>query len=218
MLLVLASASDQVAAAFTRASAGRARLATAADLSTPGWRATVPARSPAVAAVGGERIPGTALDGVLVRLDLVRPRELPHIVPADRPYVAAEMTAFLRYWLSLLDCPVLNPPGGACLSGPGWPAEQWLHAAAGAGLPARTATPGQPVDTVTVVGGSTLGPARLHATARALSRAAGTPLLEVAVQDGPAGAAVVGANPWPDIGAPQVAAAIWRLLGQHARC
>jgi hypothetical protein len=218
VLLVLASASDQIAAAFTRASAGRARLVTAADLSTPGWLATVPARGAAVAAVGGEQVPSAALDGVLVRLDLVRPSELGHIVPADRAYVAAEMTAFLRYWLSLLDCPVLNPPGGACLSGPGWPAEQWLHAAAGAGLAARTATPGQPLEHVTVVGDRVLGPAWLHAIARTLSRAAGTPLLEVTVQHGPAGAAVIGANPWPDIGEPHLAAAIWRLLGREVGC
>jgi hypothetical protein len=217
VLLVLASASDQIAAAFTRASAGRARLVTAADLSTPGWQATVPARGPAVAAVGGQQVPSTALDGVLVRLDLVRPHDLPHIVAADRAYVAAEMTAFLRYWLTLLDCPVLNPPGGACLSGPGWPAEQWLHAAAGAGL-AATATPGQPVDSVTVVGDRVLGPARLHAVARALSRATGTPLLQVSVRDGPDGSVVVGANPWPDISQPHLAAAIWRLVGQQVRC
>jgi hypothetical protein len=145
------------------------------------------------------------------------------VAPADRPYVAAEMTAFLRSWLARLECPVLNPPTANCLSGPGWRREQAVYVAAGFGIPV------QPVEwhvepsadtqhhepelsgvTVTVVGDGCVGsPDRTLATqARRLADAGGVDLLAVRFEETEAGLRLCGADPWPDVSSPEVADAI----------
>ncbi len=74
------------------------------------------------------------IDGVLVRSPTILESELASITPSDRSYVAAEMNAFLVYWLSALDRPVLNRPTPRSLGGPGWYPEHWIHCAASVGL------------------------------------------------------------------------------------
>jgi hypothetical protein len=109
-------------------------LLTCEDLSRPGWRheSAAPARSTAV--LEGRVIPVESIGGVLTRLYAVTEDELPHIVPEERAYVAAEMTAFLLAWLSSLRCTVLNRPTPSSLCGPNWSAERWLSEGARAGL------------------------------------------------------------------------------------
>src|SRR5579864_5186086 len=105
MIVVLASAHDVNARAIVAAWAPvRARLCTPADLSTPGWRHRVGEPKEATAVIGGERIPATAITGVLTRLPAVAADELAHIAAADRDYVASEMTAFLIAFLAALPC------------------------------------------------------------------------------------------------------------------
>ena len=60
--------------------------------------------------------------------------QLPAIAPAARDYCAAEMTAFLSWWLSELRCPVINRPAAGCLAGPGWSVTAWRRAARRAGF------------------------------------------------------------------------------------
>src|SRR5207248_10861849 len=107
------------------------------------------------------------------------PHELSHIVPADRDYVAAEMTAALLAGLARLRCPVINPPSGSSLCGPRWHPERWSILATSLGLPllplTRRAVPGlAPIapravappgcehHAVTVVGSRAIGPASDH--------------------------------------------------------
>jgi hypothetical protein len=113
---------------------------TCRDLSRSGWEAlsTAPERSRFV--TGGRRYSIDRIRGVLTLLPVVFPRELTHIVECDRDYVAAEMTAFLIYWLSALPCPVLNDPQAGSLCGPNWRPEQWAIAAENAGIPTRRVT------------------------------------------------------------------------------
>jgi hypothetical protein len=74
------------------------------------------------------------IDAVLIRRLAVVGSDLPQIAPSDRGYVAAEMNAFLVYWLTALDRPILNHPTPRSLCGPGWYPEHWMQCAASAGL------------------------------------------------------------------------------------
>ena len=194
MLLILASRVDEGAEWLAAAMPpGSAVLVTPADLSVSGWRVDSAALEGAVFVAGGRTVEVRAITGVVCLLPYVFDRELVQIEPESRPYVAAEMTAFLRYWLSVLDCPKLNPPSASCLSGPGWRLERWHMAAVAAGLPTQPLvrrTSGQGVSpfmgnghaiTMTVVGESCIGPgdAALAAHARALADAAGVGMLSV---------------------------------------
>jgi hypothetical protein len=195
MLVVLAHRYDQEAPELvSRWSADGARLLTCADLSRKGWRhfSDAPAESTAVA--GGRVVPVAQISGVLTLLPGIFEEELIDIVPSDRSYVAAEMTAFLLCWLTTLPCPVLNRPTPTCLSGPYWRQERWVSAAAGLGIPvqplARRAVlaeasvpeePGTSSVTVSVVGEQCLGEVDevLLGWSRQLAELAGVELLTV---------------------------------------
>jgi len=169
------------------------RRMTPEDLSFPGWRLRV-GDGEGMAVCGGDTLPTDRIDGVYSRMSRVYRDDLPHIVADDREYVAAEMNAFLAAWLAALPCPMLNRPRANSLSGPPWRQEQWLHAAAGLGIPVRPlrrrveragavpAVEGERAEggvRVTVVGGRTMGGGdeRLHGYARRLARHAGVDLL-----------------------------------------
>ena len=166
--------------------------------------------------------------GVVIRLPGVLEQDLSHIVPSDRAYVAAEMNAFLRFWLRELRCPMLNRPRRNSLAGPQWRHEQWVYTAARLGIPvtpshrhialasactdAAQAPPEGP--TVTVVGGQYFGAAdqALARQARCLADAAGVDLLAVLFSGAEPGSRFVSANPWPDITPDDVADAIFEYL------
>jgi hypothetical protein len=217
VLVVVASSRDRIAAqAVAYWGADRARLLTCGDLSRSGWRYRPGAAGRSVAMIAGERVRAAEIEGVLVRLPYVGVEELPHIVPGDRSYVAQEMTAFLTAWLAELPCPVVNRPSADCLGGPGWGMEQWLHVAAGLGLPVRRRRgikPRRSDALVTVVGRHTFGFQPEGAAAHGLAVAAATDLLDVYFELSPSGPRVVTVNPWPDVSRPEVAEALlecWR--------
>ena len=138
MLIVLASRFDAAAAALVeRWRQHGARLLTCEGLSQRGWRF-----DPADCAHGefvleGERLPVRSLQAVVSLLAGVTPHELPQFVAEEREYAASEMTAFLLAWLSSLPCRVMNRPTPLNLAGPRLHPEQWLSAAARAGLEVR---------------------------------------------------------------------------------
>jgi hypothetical protein len=228
MFLIVAGERDEAARAL--ASRGRDRgavLVTARDLSTAGWRDAVGGHEPGAAVVQGRIVCARDVAGVLTRLAAVDGRELRHIVPADRDYVAQEMTAFLASWLSRLSCPILNRPTPACLSGPSWRRERWIHEAARLRIPVRAvhrsvtlggAGGGRvgergPV-TITIVGDRWFGQAEeaLAHAARRLATAAGVDLAAVHFSGARRGARLVGADVWPDVGAPDIGEAIFAYL------
>jgi hypothetical protein len=216
MLVVLASAHDATAQAIVAAWAPwGAALCTPADLSIPGWRHRVGAPEEAVAVISGQVLPVAAISGVLSRKPAIQPEEVGHIATADRNYVASEMTAFLIAFLSALPCEVLNRPSAGSLAGPAWRPEQWVRAAARAGIPIRPRqrnvrpnAPAEPqVDVAVeliVIGDRVFGAveARLAGWARSLARAAGVGLLGLGFARQASGYALATVNPSPDLDTP----------------
>lgn len=234
LTLVVAGRRDRQARDLVeRWSASGAGLLTSEDLSVAGWRYTLGEPDSSTVVIGGRRIAAYEIAGVLTRLSHVSGRDLTRIVQQDRRYVAAEMTAFLRSWLSTLECPVLNRPVPTSLSGPGWCHEQWVQTATRLGIPVRPvrrrlafpadasgAEPLPPDVTLTVVGERCLGPVNgvLAAQARRLARAARVDLLSVRFGETEDGPELLGADAWPDVSSPEVADAILEYLGGAVRC
>jgi hypothetical protein len=231
VLLIVANRYDTAAEALAgRWSVHDAHLLRCTDLSTSGWCHCLTDPRVSTAVIDGRVIGTGEITGVLTLLPWVTADQLIHIIPEDRAYVAAEMTAFLVSWLSGLTCPVLNRPTPTCLAGPGWRPEQWVHAAARMGIPIRPirrsiilttdplredAVADLRPATVTVVGERCFGDVdnALTGHARRLAAAVGVSLLTVHF-DGPgADARLRGAVLRPDISSPEIADAILELLG-----
>ncbi len=228
MLLILASQYDEAARALARCwSSYDAALLSPDSLCREGWRYDDARPEGSRAVVDGTPLRAEELRGVLVRLPSVPQDELVQLRPEERAYVAVEMTAFLLAWLSHLPCPVLNRPTAQCLAGPGWRPEQWLHAAARAGLPTVPLRRGTgelgsvpaptddatPLACVTVVGRRCLGATTptLARHARCLADAAGVELLSVQFVGPPRAPRVAGASLWPELDAPLSEALLERL-------
>ena len=225
MLVVVAGQDDGEA----RELAGRwapwdAAVLTCEDLSTAGWRYFPDDPEGSAAMIAGRSVAAGEITGVLTRLMHVSEPELRRIAREDRAYAAAEMTAFLRSWLSGLRCPVLNRPTSTCLSAPGWRREQTAYVAAQLGIPVQPVTwrlepgsgvveeqPSPPDVTVAVVGARCLGSAAdgaLAAQARRLAWAAGVDLLAVRFSETETGFELHGVDPWADVSSPEIADAI----------
>jgi hypothetical protein len=145
MIFVIASRYDNAALQLPRSwSREHFVVSTPADLSCSGWRYCMTSPETSTAVVSGRVVSCSEITGVLTRLVCIHEWDLPHIIPEDRGYVAAEMNAFLLFWLSTIRCPVLNRPSAGNLCGPNWSSEQWVQAANKLGiasLPARRCIP-----------------------------------------------------------------------------
>ena len=132
-----------------------------AGLSAPGWRHDPERPDGDRLIIDGQVRRPDQLTAVITALDAVAPSDLPHVVAADRSFVAAEMTAFLRSWLRTLACPVLDRPTMLALSGSAGDRAVWSRAAAELGVPDRQTSPAPRTRTcaVTVVAGRVIGPA-----------------------------------------------------------
>ncbi|GAA3788785.1 hypothetical protein ACFS5L_15950 [Streptomyces phyllanthi] len=232
MILVLASRRDAGAHRLVNTwGPEQARLLTPDDLSSPGWRVFTEDPAASRAVVHGEVVEVGELTGVVTRLPAVTSGEVRRIQPDDRDYAAAEMSAFLNYWLSVLSCPVLNPPAAAGLCGPGWRSEQWAMTARRLGMPVRprgrdvppylrpaassdagapAAPAGQPAMQVTVIGDRCIGGDERALTefAEALTEAAGVPMLTAFFEEHGSEVRFVDAHPWTNAFDPQVADAM----------
>jgi hypothetical protein len=226
VIIVIASCYDQGARTVAaRWGTDRAAVLTCADLSVPGWRHYSATPGTSVAVVSGRAVPVEDITGVVTCLPSVSELELLHIVPAERAYVAAEMTAFLLSWLSALTCPVVNRPSAVCLCGPFWRPEQWAHAASRAGMRVQPvsrrvaltaeATPAAAESiTVTVVGERCFGQAdpTVMDGVRRLARAASVDMLAVQVSGPEPGATFLAANLCPDLTIAETADAVLEHL------
>jgi hypothetical protein len=232
MIVILASRYDARAGwlASRWADAG-ACLLTCEDLSVCGWRYDPRRPLDGTAVLGGRERATKDIRGVLTRLSAVTDLELTHIVPADRAYVAAEMTAFLTCWLSTLPCPVLNPPTPVSLTGPNLRSEQWALAAARLGMALQPApvrlglqAPAEgssqtATATVTVVGDRAFGdtPEALRRRAIQLARATEALLLGVSFSSLQPDARFTGVTTCPDVDSPEAADAVLELLTPPAK-
>lgn len=234
MIIILASRYDKTAEALVaRWDAYDARVLTCEDLSAVGWHCYLSPSRSSTYVVGGQEAASAEIIGVLTRLPNIWEQELLHVVPADRTYVATEMTAFLVFWLSGLTCPVLNRPTPSCLSGSYWRLEQWVHAAARLGIPVRPVRRRIVQEcnslledhlansvTVTVVGDRCLGKVdkSLAIQARRLADVANVDLLAVQFSGSGPSSSFINAHLWPDVANSDVADAVIEYFQQrHSR-
>jgi len=207
-----------------------AALLSCEDLSAFGWRYSPSDRAASRAVVSGQIVPDIAIRGVLVRRRWVLQQELTHIAPADREFVAAEMSAVLLAWLSQLPCRVLNRPRGTSLCGPNWRPQQWAHMAANVGfqvepirwqVPGRAKAKGEEISyrapqsvEAGVVGDRCLGDVNDDQAANAmkLAAAAGVALLAVWFGHANGRSRFVAANAMPDLKNSRVADAVREYL------
>jgi hypothetical protein len=226
--VVLASRYDKAAQRLVeRWAAHGGCLLTCSDLSTAGWSYHLADRLSATAVIGGRKVSVEEIQGVVTRLPWVTEHELVSIAPIDRAYVAAEMSAFLAFWLSDLNCPVLNRPLPGSLNGPPWRREQWMFAAKRVGMrvvPERRQlsfkSGGLPPEqlaasTVTVVGERCLGQVEgiLLEQSRKLAEAANVELLNVQFSDVNSDAAFLNATVYPEFNI-ETADAVLQFFGQ----
>lgn len=227
MIVILASLYDISARQLAeRWTAYGACLLTAEDISKPGWRYHLANPSVSTAVINGRPIAVSEIDGVVTRLPWVTQADLPHIVSADSAYVAAEMSAFLIFWLSELSCPILNRPTAGSLNGPSWRREQWVANAARAGLRIRSenrhlsltsaATPQerQVKSTVTVVGDRCLGRAdsSLLERSRYLAEIANVDFLGIQFSSPDPDAVFISATVYPEIDCVEVSDAMLQFF------
>ena len=231
MLVVVGSRHDPGACAIVQQwKRWGAALLSCEDLSASGWRYSPSDRAASRAVVSGQIVSDIAIRGVLVRRPWVLQQELTHIAPADREFVAAEMSAFLLAWLSQLPCRVLNRPRGTSLCGPNWWPQQWAHMAADVGcqvepvrwqVPANARAKGkersypalQSVEAV-VVGDRCLGEVSddQAADAMKLAGAAGVALLAVWFAPANGRSRFIAANAMPDLKDSRVSDAVREYL------
>jgi hypothetical protein len=232
MIVIVASRFDASACRFKdRWTGGGAHLFTCADLSISGWRCRLNDQYNSTAIIEGLTTKQSDIAGVLTRLRWVWGGELVNIVPEDRAYVAAEMSAFLVFWLSGLICPILNRPTANSLNGPGWDRERWNFEASKVGMRttpirrrASLASPStwdvevhdrQRQVSVTVVGNNCVGDAHvtLLEQARRLASAAKVDFLSVQFSSAEASATFTGADIFPDINNASIADAAFNYFG-----
>jgi hypothetical protein len=136
VILVIASELDEIAeAAVTDWPSRNAILMKPLDLCTQGWRIEVGRTHEGMLIANGRLLPVTHVTGVLNRLSFVDERELVAIEPSDRRYVAAELTAFVFYFLSQLPCRMINRPTVNNLAGCDWRLQEWAHYGQEQGIP-----------------------------------------------------------------------------------
>ena len=220
MRLILAHRHDVAALDLAGRWGDAALLLTPADLHLERLLLTVDARGDARAALPSR----PQVTSVLNRLAGVGRGDLDHIDGRDLDYAAAELDAFLRALLAAWQGPVVNAPSTTCLNGPGWRPEQWMLAAAAAGLPVkpvRRRVPPTPDDDplgadgdltgASVVGDRWFGPVPDAVGRRlcGLARSAGCALMQATLD---ADGTVVHLSAWPDVSAPEVAAALAAIL------
>ncbi|MBE1495352.1 hypothetical protein H4696_002452 [Amycolatopsis lexingtonensis] len=226
MLLILAHARDSAARALADRWGSEALLLTVDELHQARWSLSVDRDG----GVRAELSVGAPITGVVNRLGVLTGADLLRIRREDRPYAAAELTAFLLAWLDACPAPVLNPPNPRCLNGPAWYPEEWADAAAAVGLrvapvhrtvglglpPAPAVPPG--THRVHVVGDVCVGEVHplVGRQLRALAELAGTPLLTATVSGLGAQAEVREISAWPDLADPAVADALAVAPGRAA--
>ena len=227
MIVVVASSADTYARGIVAHwDSGCAALLTAEDLCSAGWSVSVPRSGGGIAVIGGHIVRSAQIKGILTLRPYIFPAELRNVHPDDRAYVAAELNAFLTKWLMAQSCPVLNPPSVSCLSGPGWRAPQWIHAAARLGIPVRKqdapvrnnsfVRDDQPAIEVVSVGERCFGSddPQLQSWSLQLARTSGAGLLSTRFSV--ANGNLLSADPSPRLTDPSVLAAVWEYLGGQA--
>jgi len=136
MILVLASAANNEAAAFARKRTNAAAsVITCYDIAVNKSSFRYPDVASSKITVQGKILMVKEIEGVINLLPAIFPDELFFYPPEEREYQAAEFHALLTFFLSALECPVINRPTSLSLTGPFINPLSWFHAADAAGIP-----------------------------------------------------------------------------------
>lgn len=229
MILIFANRFDKEATSLQNQwRSHNAKILTSKDLSVRGWQFSLPDSREFRSVVEGCLVSENEIMGVLTRWPCVYERELDHIMPEDRGYVASEMTAFLHAWLFHLKCPVINYPSESSLIGPNWRPEQWVFAAAKLGInihridrqasypPIQRQQELSAIQhiTLTVIGNQCFGEASSCLKKNALNIAAfaGVDLLGVHFSSRESQASFISADLLPDLSQAEVSQAVLQLF------
>jgi hypothetical protein len=172
--LVLAPAGDPAIQPLRQLLPRQLVHAKIADLSSSGWRYVVGRPELATAAADGRVIRAEQIAAVWCRLSSITPEDLTHLHADDREFVAGEMHAFLRAWLSQFGGRACNQPNSTSLAGPAWLPMRWRWLATHSGIPAvAAASAAEQGDAVTalVAGHQVLGTRDASVIRHALSLA-----------------------------------------------
>jgi hypothetical protein len=226
VVIVLCSRGDDAALNFARRNAfDGVEAVTCADVSREGWTIDLHRRggdNATAITVAAERALASGRDpieGVITRLGYVSEVEVGQVVPEDRPYVAAEMQAFLFAFLNALPCPKINKPSLGCLYAPHLRTSDWKRLAGGLGLAVddavsagETATTGSYVD-VTVLGERVWGdaPVPLVKTTRQLASVADVAYLRVRYSVTSHDTRFWGADAYPSLESDEIGRALVRF-------
>jgi len=220
-LLLLARADDPAVLTLREHAQHRLAHASVGDLACAGWQYVSGRPDQASVYAGGRVIRATDIAAVICRIAAITASDLPHVHRDDRAYVAPELNAFLRAWLTQFTGVRFNEPSWASLAGPGWHALQWQWLAARVGVPVIPSThpttdlarPLCETVTVVVVDGDVFGSTdpTLVARARRIARATHSDLLGVTfVHDGKW--KFLSADACPDLDAASAAAVVRRAF------
>ena len=110
-------------------------------LSHAGWELDPFRPLDGIADLGPCTVRNDEIGFVVVAIQAVSELDIPEVVARDRPFVAQEMTAFLRTWLTGLGPVVLDPPTPSNLAGRSTDPGVWRRAAENVGI---DYVPGQP--------------------------------------------------------------------------
>jgi hypothetical protein len=226
VILIVASELDAVARDAASSWPGDdAVVLTPRDLCTRGWRIDLGAFEESQIVASGNIYPVRDVAGVITLLPYVMDYELFTIEELERKYVASEIAAFLFYFLSKLECPVLNRPTAHCLAGPSWRPEQWNEVCRQAGLPTRpprhlhdSQSPAPELTNistwVSVVGSECVGEAepKTRLSAVKLARLARVEFLTVRLQGNAEDKSVHSIELVPDLGNPAIVKAVQNHL------
>ncbi|MDP4220176.1 MAG: hypothetical protein Q8916_10505 [Bacteroidota bacterium] len=136
MILVAASIADEDAASFVRTYKDAAvSLFTCFDIASNKSSLRYPQFNDSYITVGGKQISLHEIRGVVNVLPAIFPGELFFYPEEEREYQAAEFHALLTFFLSALQCPVINKPSSLSLSGPFINPMSWYHVAHEIGIP-----------------------------------------------------------------------------------
>lgn len=135
MILILAGPADEGAAALADAFApAPAAVVGLAELASEPSVLRYPSFGDSAITAGGERIGVADIAAVVNLLRAVIPEELNFYDPTEREYQAAELHAWLTFFLASLACPVIGRPSPLSLNGPVLGPLGWRHLALRAGL------------------------------------------------------------------------------------
>lgn len=138
MILVFASQFDEIAQqTVARWPKSNAALLTVNDVCTKGWYIDHDNFNKSVIVIDNKSLSVKNVSGIITVKSYIFDYELLKIEKPDRPYVVAEISAFLYYLFSSLKVPQINPPTSYNLTGPSWRYEEWYRAAQYVRLPVK---------------------------------------------------------------------------------